>query len=100
MMDQFLRHAKSQSKLYGLYSNHKADPSTQSSWNTDACKLNSCYSRVARQSGLTSTQPTSRHISQETLRRSENSAREATEFQQMPVQCAAEYAGPAQDCTF
>ena len=78
MMDQFLRSAKSQCKWYGLYSDHKADPSAVSSWNTDACKLNSCYSRVPRQSGLTSTQPTSRRISQERLRRWEKSAMEAT----------------------
>ena len=78
MMIQFLRPAKSQSKWYRLYSDHKADPSPVSSWNTDACKLNSCYSSVARQSGLTSSQPTSRRISQETLGRWEKSAREAT----------------------
>ena len=78
MMDQFLRPAKSQSKWYGLHSNHKADPSAVSTLNTDVCKLNSCYSRVARQPGLTSSQPTSRHISQETLGRWEQSAREAT----------------------
>ena len=59
LMDQFLRPAKSQSKWYGLYSNHKADPSAVSICNINACKLNSCYSRVSRQSGLTSTSPTS-----------------------------------------
>ena len=78
LMDQFLRPAKSQSKWYGLSSDHKADPSAVSSWYTDACKLNSTYSRIARQSGLTTSHPTSRRISQETLRRWEKSAREAT----------------------
>ena len=78
MMDQFLRPAKSQSKWYGLSSDHKADPAAVSTWYTDACKLNSSYSRIARQSGLASTHPTSRRISQETLRRWEKSAREAT----------------------
>ena len=77
-MDQFLRPAKSQSKWYGLSSDHKADPTAVLTWYTDACKLNSSYSRIARQSGLTSTHPTSRRISQETLRRWEKSAREAT----------------------
>ena len=51
MMDQFLRPAKSQSKWYGLYSDHKADCSAVSTWNTGACKLYSCYSRIAKQSG-------------------------------------------------
>ena len=68
MMDQFLRPAKSQSKWYGLSSDHKADPAAVSTWCTDACKLNSSYSRIARQSGPASTHPTSRRISQETLR--------------------------------
>ena len=78
MMDQFLRPAKSQSKWYGLSSDHKADPAAVSTWCTDACKLNSSYSRIAQQSGLTSTHPTSRRISQEMLRQWEKSAREAT----------------------
>ena len=78
MMDQFLRPAKSQSKWYRLSSDHKADPAAVSTWCTDACKLNSSYSRIAQQSGLASTHPTSRRVSQETLRRWEKSAREAT----------------------
>ena len=76
--DVFLRPAKSQSKWYGLFSDHKVDPSAVSSWCTDSSKLNSSYSRIARQSGLSSTPPASRRISQETLRRWERSAREAT----------------------
>ena len=55
-----------------------ADPAAVSTWCTDACKLNSSYSRIARQSGLASTHPTSRRIPQETLRRWEKFAREAT----------------------
>ena len=78
MKDQFLRPAKSQSKWYGLFSDHKVDSSTVSTWSTDASKLNSCYSRIARQSGLTSTPPALRRLSQETLRRWEKSARGAT----------------------
>ena len=78
LMVQFLRTAKSQSKWYGLSSDHKADPVAVSSWSTESSKLNNCYSRIARQSGLTSTPPASRRISQEALRRWEKSAREAT----------------------
>ena len=78
LMDQFLRTAKSQSKWYGLSSDHKADPAAVSGWSTESSKLNSCYSRIARQSGLTSTPPASRRISQEALRRWEKSAREAS----------------------
>ena len=78
LTDQFLRTAKSQSKWYGLSSDHKADPEAVSSWSVEASKLNSCYSRIARQSGLTSTPPASRRISQESLRRWEKSAREET----------------------
>ena len=78
LMDQFLRSAKSQNKWYGLSSDHQADPAAVSSWCTDACKLNSSYSRIARQSGFTTSHPTSRRISQETLRRWERSARETT----------------------
>ena len=69
MKDQFLRPAKSQSNWYGLFSDPKVDSSSVSTWSTDASKLNSCYSRIARQSGLTSTPPASRRLSQETLRR-------------------------------
>ena len=76
--DVFLRPAKSQSKWYWLFSDHKVDPSAVSSWCTDATKLNSSYSGIAKHSGLTSTPPASRRISQETLRRWERSAREAT----------------------
>ena len=72
MRDQFLRPAKLQSKWYGLFSDHKVDPSAVSSWNTDASKLNSSYSRIARQPGSSSSTPASRRISQETLHRWEN----------------------------
>ena len=72
LKDQFLRLAKSQAKWYGLFSDQ-----TVSSWNTDASKLNSSYSKVATQPSLSSTPPASR-ISQETMLRWEKSAREAT----------------------
>ena len=46
--------------------------------NTDASKLNSSYGRIARYTGLSSTPPASRRISQETLCRWERSARETS----------------------
>ena len=76
--DVFLRPAKSQSKWYGLFSDHKVDPTAVTSWSTDASKLNSSYSRIARHSALSSIPPASRHISQENMRRWERLAREAS----------------------
>ena len=52
LMDQLLRPAKSQSKWYWLFSDHKADPAAVSTWSTESSKLNSYYSRIA---SLTST---------------------------------------------
>ena len=74
----FPRPAKSQSKWYGLFSDHKVHPSAVSSWSTDPSKLNSSYSRIARHTGLASTPPASRRLSQETLRRWEKSTRGAS----------------------
>ena len=71
LKDQFLRPAKSQAKWYGLYFDHKGD-------STAVSRLNSSYCRIARQTGLSSTPPTLCHISQENLRKWENSASEAT----------------------
>ena len=76
--DVFLRPPRSQSKWYGLHTDQKPDPSQVSTWHTDAVKLNSSYSRIARYTGLGSIPPASRRISQETLRRWERSAREAS----------------------
>ena len=76
--DVFLRPARTQSKWYGLHSDPKAESSQISSWNIDASKLNSSYSRIAKYTGLSSTPPASRRISQETLRRWERSARETS----------------------
>ena len=80
LKDKFLQPAKLQAKWYGLYSDQKADSTVVSSWSTNVSCLNSSYSRIARQAGLASTPPhhTSRHIFQETLRKWERSAREAT----------------------
>ena len=77
-MDQFLRPAKSQAKWYGICPTQKSDSQDISSWNTSASKLNSSYTRIARRTGMTSTPPASRRISQDTLRRWEQTAREAT----------------------
>ena len=76
LKDQFIRPAKSQAKWYGLFSDHKGDSTAVSTWNTDASRLNSSYSR--RWAGLSPTRPTSRYIAQENLRKWEKSAREAT----------------------
>ena len=76
--DIFLRPARTQSKWYGLHTDPKAESSQISSWNTDASKLNSSYSRIAKYTGLSSTPPASRRISQETLHRWERSARETS----------------------
>ena len=80
--DVFLRPAKSQTKWYGLHIDPKTDPKADSSqlshWSTDSSKLNNSYSRIAKYSGMSSTPPASRRISQETLRRWERLAREAS----------------------
>ena len=76
--DVFLRPARTQSKWYGLHTDPKTESSQISSWNTDASKLNSSYGRIAKYTGLSSTPPASRRISQETLRRWERSARETS----------------------
>ena len=76
--DVLLRPARSQSKWYGLHTDPKAESSQISSWNTDASKLNSSYGQIARYTGLSSTPPASRRISQETRCRWERSARETS----------------------
>ena len=65
--DVFLRPAKSQSKWYGLFSDHKVNPSAFSSWSTDVSKLSHSYSRIARHSGLSYTPPASQRISRENI---------------------------------
>ena len=45
--DVFLRPARTQSKWYGLHTDPKAESSQISSWNIDASKRNSSYSRIA-----------------------------------------------------
>ena len=77
-MDQYLRPPRSQNKWYGLYPGQSSDSSTVSSWNTGPSKLNSSFSRISRKTGMTSIPPASRRISQDTLRKWEKSAREAS----------------------
>ena len=102
--DAFLRLARTQFQWYGLHTDPKAESSQISSWNIDASKLNSSYGRIAKYTGLSSTPPASRRISQETLRRWERSAREtlvicnqAASFNPLSVQGTAEHEGPAED---
>ena len=77
-MDQFLRPPRSQSKRYGLYPGQASESSTVSSWSTGPSKLNSSFGRISRKTGMTSIPPASRRISQDTLRKWEKSAREAS----------------------
>ena len=77
-MDHFLKTPRSQAKWYGLYSDQQAVPTKVSSWYTGHCKLNSSFGRISRKAALASTPPASRRISQDTLRRWERTAREAS----------------------
>ena len=77
-MDQFLRPPHPQSKWYRLYSEQQADPTKVTSWSTGHSKLNSSFGRITRKATLASTPPASRRISQDTLRRWERTAREAS----------------------
>ena len=78
LKDQFV----SQVKCYGFVSNQQKSETgtgkTVSTWNTDASKVNSTYSRIARAAGIASTPLASRQISQDNLRWWEKSAREAS----------------------
>ena len=57
--DQFVKHGKSQGKWYGLHPSQDKPASIVSFWHSEATKLNSTYSRVARPGGLTSPAPSS-----------------------------------------
>ena len=46
--DVFIRPPRSQTKWYGLHTDQKPEPSRISTWHTDAVRLNSSYSRIAR----------------------------------------------------
>ena len=60
--DQFVKHGKSQGKWYGLHPSQDKPTGTVSFWPSEAAKLNSTYSRVAR--------PTGTHLNERTTRRS------------------------------
>ena len=77
-----MRPARSQQKWYGFFDDQQkcTTAKTVSSWNTDASKVNSTYSRIAKAAGIASTPPASRQISQDSLRRWEKAAREASTF--------------------
>ena len=82
LKDQFVRPPKSQSKWYSFVPNpqkgEQETGKTVTSWSTDASKVNSTYSCIAKAAGIASTPPASRQISQDNLRRWEKSAREAS----------------------
>ena len=80
-MDQYLRPPKSQSRWYGI---HPAEPKDitrpgkyVTTWPNDAAKLNSAFTRIAKPSATTS-QPSSRPIAQDTLRKWEKVAKETS----------------------
>ena len=77
-MDSFLKPTRSQNKWYGLYPGQQTDTPSVASWHTGSTKLNSSFGRISRKTGMTSTPPASRRISQDTLRKWEKSAREAS----------------------
>ena len=70
LKDQFVRPTRSQAKWYGFISDQQKSETgsdkTVSKWNTDASKVNSTYSHIARAAGIT-TPPASRQISQDNV---------------------------------
>ena len=79
--DQFLRPPKSQLCWYGLHPVNLAilHPARQVSfWGSDAAKLNSLYTRVAKPSGSESVPPPCHPLSQETLRKWEKVMKESS----------------------
>ena len=80
-MDHYLRPPKSQARWYGI---HPAEPKDISrpgkyvtTWPNDVAKLNSAFARIAKPSATTS-QPSSRPIAQDTLRKWEKAAKETS----------------------
>ena len=71
LKDQFVRPLRSQAKWYSFTPNQEKagqdTDTTVSSWCTDASKINSTYSRIAKAAGIASTPPASRQISQDNL---------------------------------
>ena len=80
-VDQSLRPPKSQSRWYGIHPAEPKDPTrpgkSVNSWPNDAAKLNSAFLRICKPSASAS-QPPSRPISQDTLRKWEKAAKETS----------------------
>ena len=76
--DQYVKVGKSQLLWYRLHSSTDKTADTVSFWGKESVKLNSSCSRIALSSGLATPAPASRPLSQETLRRLEKSAHEAS----------------------
>ena len=80
-VDQYLRPPKSQTRWYGIHPAENKDITRPgkyvTSWPNDAAKLNSSFARIAK-STIASSQPTSRPLSQETLRKWEKAAKETS----------------------
>ena len=64
LKDQFVRPPRSQAKWYSFAPNQEKPGQdtgkTVSAWSTDASKINSTYSRIAKAAGIASTPPASR----------------------------------------
>ena len=75
--DQFVKPARSQTKWYGLHTNKEISSSSVTYWYSEASKLNSCYSSIAKASEISSTSLALRKISQKTLRKWEKSNHES-----------------------
>ena len=80
-VDQYLRPPKSQTRWYGIHPAENKDITRPgkyvTSWPNNAAKLNSSFARIAK-STIASSQPTSRPLSQETLRKWEKAAKETS----------------------
>ena len=76
--DQYVKVGKSQLKWYGLHPSTDKTADTVSFWGNESVKLHSSYSIISHSSGLATPAPASHPLSQDTLRRWEKSAREAS----------------------
>ena len=80
-MDQFLRPPKSQSRWYGIHPAEPKDPTRPgkyvNTWPNDAAKINSSFPRIAKPN-IANSQPAIRQIPQDTIRKWEKAAKEAS----------------------
>ena len=80
-VDQFLRPPKSQSRWYGIHPAEPKDPTrlgkSVNTWPNDAAKFYSAFPRICKPS-TSASQPSSRPISQDTLRKWEKTAKETS----------------------